>query len=246
MSLDLFTLLVQILNFLLLILLLKKFLYGPLMNAIKARQDYVRSTVEEAERKFEEAEGLKKTYQEELDDVDKYKKNRQEKIDAEMDEYKVQKLEEVKVEVQQEREEFLRQLENEKTAMVDALVKNICSNINDFLVDIFVSLSNSSLESAILAKFLDEIANFPNEIIARINTLEDENLNFTSSFELNDGQKNMVREALQQRGVENKNVIFARDGDIVLGNKITIGSLTINSNIENIVEQFRNGLKQVI
>lgn len=246
MSIDIFTLIVQILNFLLLLFILKKFLYKPIIKAIRDRQTYIKNTIEETEKKSKEAEDIRNSYQNELNSIDKYKKEQKEKIETEIIEYKSQMIEEVKVEVQNEREEFLRQLENDKTTMADGIVKNICTSINDFLVDIFVSLSSSSFENAVLMKFLDEVNNFPNEIVNKINEMENESIGFVSSFELNNSQKSVVTDTFQKRGLLCKNINFMKNEEIVLGNKIIIGSLTINSNIRNIVDQFKTKLEQII
>lgn len=247
MSIDLFTFIVQIINFLLLLFLLSKFLYRPIMNMIKDRQIYIKNTIEEAENKFQEAEDAKNKYQDELDKIDQYKKTQKEKIDNEFLEYRKQKAEESKVEVEKIKEEFLRQFDNDKSNIADSIVKSILASVSDFLTDTFVSLSNNSLEGAVLTKFIDEINKFPNEIIDRINKTEEKQIKFISSFELNEAQKNTVKKSFLDKGVaDDKEMVFICDENIILGNKIVIGSLTINSNIRNIIDQFQRKLEQIM
>lgn len=247
MSIDLFTFIVQIINFLLLLFLLSKFLYKPIMNMIKDRQIYIKNTIEEAENKFQEAEDAKNKYQDELDKIDQYKKTQKEKIDNEFLEYRKQKAEESKVEVEKIKEEFLRQFDNDKSNIADSIVKSILASVSDFLTDTFVSLSNNSLEGAVLTKFIDEINKFPNEIIDRINKTEEKQIKFISSFELNEVQKNTVKKSFLDKGVtDDKEMVFICDENIILGNKIVIGSLTINSNIRNIIDQFQRKLEQIM
>ncbi len=247
MSVDLFTFIVQIINFLLLLFLLSKFLYKPIMNMIKDRQIYIKNTIEEAENKFQEAEDAKNKYLDELDKIDQYKKTQKEKIDNEFLEYRKQKAEESKIEVEKIKEEFLRQFDNDKSNIADSIVKSILASVSDFLTDTFVSLSNNSLEGAVLAKFIDEINKFPNEIIDRINKTGEKQIKFISSFELSEVQKNIVKKSFLDKGVaDNKEMVFICDENIILGNKIVIGSLTINSNIRNIIDQFQRKLEQIM
>lgn len=247
MSVDLFTFIIQIINFLLLLFILSKFLYKPIINMIKDRQIYIKNTIEGAENKFQEAENAKNKYQDELDKIDQYKKTQKEKIDNEFLEYRKQKAEESKTEVEKIKEEFLRQFDNDKSNIADSIVKSILASVSDFLTDTFVSLSNNSLENAVLAKFIDEINKFPNEIIDRINKTEEKQIKFISSFELNEAQKNTVKKSFLDKGVtNNKEVEFVFDEDIILGNKIMIGSLIINSNIRNIIDQFQKKLEQIM
>ena len=91
MSIDLFTFIVQIINFLLLLFLLSKFLYKPIINTINERKKYIKTSIEDAENKLKEAEEANNKYQSEIEKIDKYKKNQKEKIDSEILEYKKQK-----------------------------------------------------------------------------------------------------------------------------------------------------------
>ena len=61
MNIDWFTLSAQIVNFLILLVLLRKFLYGPLRNVMQKREEKVTSRLEEARRKLDEAEEQRET-----------------------------------------------------------------------------------------------------------------------------------------------------------------------------------------
>ena len=56
MLIDWFTVAAQIINFLILVALLKHFLYGRIINAMDQREARITSRLEEAERKKSEAE----------------------------------------------------------------------------------------------------------------------------------------------------------------------------------------------
>ena len=55
MLFDWFTILAQIVNFLVLVTLMKRFLYGPLIAAIDAREQSIAARIEDAARKEQEA-----------------------------------------------------------------------------------------------------------------------------------------------------------------------------------------------
>lgn len=59
MLIDWFTVAAQVVNFLILIFLLKHFLYGPIIRAMDRRQEMVVSRLQEADEKRQEAEGEK-------------------------------------------------------------------------------------------------------------------------------------------------------------------------------------------
>ena len=56
MAIDWFTLVAQVLNFVILLFLLKRFLYRPVLDAIEQREQRIRDRMDEARRKEEEAE----------------------------------------------------------------------------------------------------------------------------------------------------------------------------------------------
>ena len=63
MQIDWFTLVAQIVNFLILIWLLKKFLFRPVQNVMKKRENEITSRLEEARNRLNEAEKKVEEYQ---------------------------------------------------------------------------------------------------------------------------------------------------------------------------------------
>ncbi|MDR3079048.1 MAG: hypothetical protein LBU15_03340 [Rickettsiales bacterium] len=244
MNIDAFTFVSQILNFLLLLFILRRFLYGPLARIIRDRQEYIRSTVETAEDRLREAEDKKEAYQAELNSMESQRKIQMERLGEEVAEYREAQIKIVRDEVESRKTEFMKHLDSERDALLDDLIASICLNIGDFLVDVFVSLSNSSLENSVLDKFLDEIGNFPNESVEKINKSSGNSLLFVSSFELNASQRALVEKTLRKKCIACETLVFRMDREIGLGNKIVAGSLTINSSIREIVNQFRARLSQ--
>lgn len=59
----------QIANTIILYLVLKKFLFVPVTEFIQGRQDEIKNSYDDADKKNEEAESLKKEYEEKLDNV---------------------------------------------------------------------------------------------------------------------------------------------------------------------------------
>ncbi len=63
MQLDGFTVAAQIMNFLILVWLLKRFLYGPITQTIAARQQQIAAALEQAQHQMQQAEAEKQEYQ---------------------------------------------------------------------------------------------------------------------------------------------------------------------------------------
>ena len=93
MLIDPFTVGAQIVNFLILVGLLKYFLYGPIVSAMDKREEKIRSRLNDAERKKEEAEAERSGYEKER---------------KEMEDQREKLLEEAEDEAEQRRKKLLR------------------------------------------------------------------------------------------------------------------------------------------
>lgn len=60
------TMIVQIISFLLLLLVLRKFAYGPLLDMMEKRSQYIEQNIKDAEQQKAQAEQIKAEYQAEL------------------------------------------------------------------------------------------------------------------------------------------------------------------------------------
>ncbi len=56
MQIDYFTIIAQIINFLILVFLLRHFLYGPLLRSMDEREQKISTRLKEAEQQMKEAE----------------------------------------------------------------------------------------------------------------------------------------------------------------------------------------------
>ena len=148
------TLIAQIVNFLILVGILTKFAYKPLMQALEERQNKIAASIDSAERAQQEAEQLKIGYQEQLAQarvqaqliVEKAEKLAEEAKETILQEARIESariLKTVQEEVARERTLALAQLKGEVVALSMAaaakiIEKNIDSDINANLVASFI------------------------------------------------------------------------------------------------------------
>jgi len=148
------TLIAQIVNFLILVGILTKFAYKPLMQALEERQHKITDSIESAERERQEAEQLKLDYQRQLAEARAQAQAIVEKAEKLAEEAKEQILKEarlesarilktVQAEVARERELALAQLKGEVVALSMAaaakiIEKNMTNETNATLVSSFI------------------------------------------------------------------------------------------------------------
>lgn len=246
MSVDIFTIVIQIFNFLILIFILNKIIYKPLIKLMKDRKEYITDSINDADKKLKEAESLKSEYQNKIEETEKYKIEQINIIDAKNNEYKNKQIDLIKEEIESEKKKFYNELDKEKGLVLDSIVKNIFLNINDLLKDIFIYLTDKSFNEVVLIKFLNEIKNLPEEEINKINGNIKDKVDFLSNFDLDVKQKELVEATFKEKNIVYKNINFLKDESIVLGNRVVLDELTINSNAQDIIDQFNTKLEQTI
>lgn len=177
MQIDWFTVIAQIINFLILVWLLKRFLYKPILNAIEERENKIASQLEEAESKKEEAQRQQEEFKQKNEDFD-HKKNDLMKKAVEESEEKRQKLLE---EARNEANEFRSQLKKSSEEVQQNLSQEIEQKVQR---EVF----------AITRKTLAELASLNLEkqtvkvFIRRLDGLkEDERKHFLEAFKSKSG-----------------------------------------------------------
>ena len=148
------TLIAQIVNFLILVGILTKFAYKPLMQALAERQNKIAENIDSAERVRKEAEELKSGYQEQLSQARLQAQAIVEKAEKLAEETKEEILQQARVEsarilktaqeeVARERTLALAQLKGEVVALSMAaatkiIEKNIDNETNATLIASFI------------------------------------------------------------------------------------------------------------
>ena len=66
MQLDGFTIVAQVVNFLILVALLKRFLYAPIIRAMQAREDHIATRLDEAQSTMDEAQRQAAAYEQRM------------------------------------------------------------------------------------------------------------------------------------------------------------------------------------
>jgi len=157
MLIDWVTVIAQIVNFLILIFLLKKFLYAPIRRAMQGREERVRAQVAEAEQARKSAEEK----QAELDTRHQELRMEEERLRSkavqETEEWKQAKFAELRAQYEQEKEKWSRLLSEEKERDSIAIRDILFQQAFKLARKLVAELSDERLEQQVLEKFLAEL-----------------------------------------------------------------------------------------
>jgi len=195
MLIDWFTVGAQILNFLVLVYLLKRFLYGPIINAMNKREEEIASRLDEAQQKRAEAEEEMESYRRKNREFDEKREEMFRKSREEAEAEKKEFLKEYRQEADELRTKWYEAVREEKNSFLQELRKRageqVCSVARKALSD----LSDAELEQRVIHVFIRHIKDLDRNEREKIKKSLEESgkgLLITSAFEIKTGDRKEV------------------------------------------------------
>ncbi len=224
MSIDWFTLTAQVVNFLILLALLKRFLFGPLRNIMDKREEKVTSRLEEARQKLNEAEEKSQRYEQKLSQFEEEKDELMREAREIAEEKKMEMLHEARKEIDELHENWEASLEAEKETFFSELHRQTSKKIIELLDRLINDLANSSLEEQTVNKFIEQLKNMNKKdkkhaLHSALDYGEGE-LVVSSSFELKDNQQEEIKNILRDVFVAEVNCSFSVNSNLGFGIEI--------------------------
>lgn len=246
MEINLFTFLIQIVNFLVLLFILNRILIKPLLKSVEERRKNILKQNEELALKKEELDNGVHLYDSKIADFEKFKIEEKRKLELEIQEEKNLKSIEIQQEFEKEREKFLDKFMLEKDSLVNNITESICLKMSDLFEKIFLDLADEELEDRVIKKFIFQLKNLNSDEINKIKNLDNSiKINIYSSYNLSINNKDLITNFFVNSGISNE-LVFIENKDIIFGIKMEIGNIVLNSNLQNIIEQFSSVLKKTL
>jgi F-type H+-transporting ATPase subunit b len=195
MLIDWFTVSVQIVNFLILIALLKRFLYGPIIRAMDERQQTIAARLSDAAAAKQEAEAKAATLAKEHEEFARSRSTMELEAHQEISRRKDESIERIKDEIKQQRLNWQQNLVNEQETFLQKLKIHISQQVFRVAQKALADLADSGLESRLLETFLEKVHQEPGENIEH-NGLSAKTLQVTTGFPLDKEQKEKLQAKL--------------------------------------------------
>jgi F-type H+-transporting ATPase subunit b len=164
MKFNIWTFIFQLINFVVLLLVLRRLLYRPVKEIMEKRRAAVRKTLEDAEKTKQEASALKEEYEIKKTEMDRLRGDVLDKAEEEADIRRKEILrkaeEEAKVIFQKER----ARLDFEKNKIESRLKENIVDTSLSYAASILSDLSDVNLHNRILEKLTGSVPDIVKEV----------------------------------------------------------------------------------
>jgi F-type H+-transporting ATPase subunit b len=241
MEINWFTFTAQIVNFLILIWLLKRFLYTPLQNVMKNREDEVLSRLEEARQKLVQAEEMSNEYQEKMDQLEEQKEEWLEEAKKETESFRKELLQTARNEVDAIHAKWLKAVESEKRSLIEALERQSVQKILSIVEKIVIDLSDAELEQQTIKRFLEKVKAKDEEGKTQLEKIRSEKeIEIVSSFPLEKADRQKIDTVIQ--GVFSDQTIhnYTTDPDLGFGIELQSNGWKLGWNMKMYLKELRS------
>ena len=236
MVLDWTTFILELINFLVLIWILNRFLYQPVMNVIARRKAAIQKTLSDAEAIRSDAQALQTQYENRLtgweQERDKARAQLREEIGAE----RTRLLEELRAELDQEREKAAAVEQRRKKDFVQQTEAAAIAQGGTFASRLLSRLSGPELERRIIDVVLLDLPRLPDtqmQVIRLAPAATRLPMKVTTAYPLDKAQREDLRQACRTLAGREVTCEFLEDRNLIAGLRISYGSWVLRANVED-------------
>jgi F-type H+-transporting ATPase subunit b len=228
----------QIINFLILVALLRKFLYHRVLEVIASRQRDISARVAEAEQSRHEAEQLAASCREREQELDATRDKIHAEALQEVDAWKQAALEQARAEVEQAQSHWWDALHRDRDRFLKELRERAGRQVHQVARHVLTELADTNLEQQLLAVFLDRLKSLDEATRDRMaaSRSKDSANTIASALPLSDKQQAEIRQCLQAQFGEVEPVRFEVDADLICGVELQMGDQRISWNVADTIE----------
>jgi F-type H+-transporting ATPase subunit b len=217
---DGFTIVAQIVNFLILVALLRRFLYGPIVKAMSEREASIASRLEEAGRKKQEAEREAAAYQEQKQALEEAREHMLHEAKKEAEAWRKELMKQAREEVDEAQARWQRAIGQEQEAFLRDLRERAGHQTYAIARRALADLANSDLERRIVEVFIRRIGELDGEMrtaIAEAGRRAGQPLLVRSAFEIPPELREQIASAVNAQIAGRQAVAFETTPDLIGG-----------------------------
>lgn len=242
MELNWSTFLLEVINFLVLVWILKHFFYQPVQEVIEGRRRKIEENMARAEALRKEAVAMKEQYLGRLDDWEEEKRQAREKLYAEINEERTRLLSALEATLDKEREKS-RVLEERRLAEIQrANEETAITHGSRFATQLLSRFADAALENRLLHLLCKDLAGLPlrqqDELRALFAEDDQQVVKITSAFPLAAEQRQLLQEELVRFLGRAVACEFRVDTSVLAGITVNVGPLVLRANLRDELQFF--------
>lgn len=241
MELNWSTFVLEIINFVILVWILKRFFYKPVMNIIERRRAGIEQTLNEAKDLHTTAETLRDQYENRLRDWEQERQQARDALQTEIDEERTRLMQELRNSLDQEREKAHVSEQRRLQTLMEKAEETALTHGAQFASRLFESVAGPELEARLLDLLTDELSRLSPEHLKQLRTNWGETPNeihITSVFPLKDDQRQQLEQALRDLTKQTLSFHYEQDSKLLAGLSIRIDAWVLSANLRDELKSF--------
>jgi len=241
-ELDWSTFLLEVINFLILVWLLKRFLYQPVLGVIEERRQKIAAELTQAAERQDEAEALKRQYGERLADWEREKRTVLDALDQQIEQERAKRRQQLEDELEQQRLKYLAREQQQQSQWRSQAEAEAMQLGGAFAARLLQALSCPELDQHLQQLFVDQIATLPENRLRELREgwlAEGAKIEVFSALPLDAVRQQEIRQALEQKfGHRDDGWDFHVDAQLIAGLRVSIGGWMLQANLQDELRLF--------
>jgi len=248
MIIDMFTVIAQIINFLILIILLKKFLFSKVVGIIDEREEQIKEQIGSAEQQQKEAEEEIKKQREIREKMEENWDDDLAQMKKELQAKREKMMEEARKAVDEEEKNWRNSIAKQREAFLRELKQSSCQQVCQISRKVLADLANEKFENQLIDSFLQQLedAKYNNGKKFQLSDLNDKKeVEINTAFHLQKKEKEKITDKLKSLLQDEIDINFKESEDLICGIELRAEGKKISWSIENYLNSLEKNLQKL-
>jgi F-type H+-transporting ATPase subunit b len=241
---DWFTVGAQAVNFLILIAILKRFLYGPIIKAMDERERKIADRLREAEQIRLQAAALSRDLEHEREALQATREEYIEKAKTEVLAWREKAMQEAQQEIEQQRLTWQENIHGEQETFKRQLKQRIGQQVFHAAAKVLRDLADAELEAKLTESFLLTLEKEPTTFFTE-HAEKPARIEFRSGFAIDAALRDRIRNVMKQTFTATTEVDFATHADLGFGIQLVVGDGKIDWNMNRYLQEMEDDILRV-
>jgi F-type H+-transporting ATPase subunit b len=244
MQIDWTTFALEVLNFLVLVWILKRFLYRPVLAVLDARQARVKAETDASRQLRAEAEALKGQYESRLADWDKEKAQARRQLEEELARERAARLENLKKSLADETAKGHAREQSLGVAREAALAREALAQSYGAAAAMLRRMASEDMTRRIAQVFREDLATLPEPDLAALRNAAlaldvEATAEIAAAHPLDEAMRGALADALSQAAGRRLHLGFKDAPELIAGLRAGVGACLLHANLADELEFFR-------
>ena len=250
MQIDWLTVAAQAVNFLILVYLLRRFLYRPVMTAMARREERIAQQLQEAESREQKAEQQARQYRDKTEALERKRDELHSAASKDVEERRQSMLKDAREEVDATRATWQKEVERDRQEFLRMFKQQAAAALTRTARRVLADLAEGELEQQLIRTFVKQLESLDDArlVSLRKSAHDATAIHVTTSFDVDPDTRSRVEQAIRHHLLEGKETQFQfhRSEDLICGIEVSTDGRQLGWTIADYLQALEQDLSQTL